>query len=191
MWVGLEDQKMLFKRVYVALWRCKHTHNRAVIDISNNEWDSILVKIGEIRPMSSMIHSARPTVSLVATIVLCCFVLLDLKSGDGRTNGRTTCAKIMITTGRDCGSAEWIKSYILKRLWKRRKVQKRMRTGVFSKSLFSSFPSLGKTFKSGTEAANATRGVSKEGGHVPRAPNLWGADFEKFFCQNCAPYNLK
>ena len=23
-------------------------------------------------------------------------------------NGRTTCAKIMITTGRDCGSAEWI-----------------------------------------------------------------------------------
>ena len=23
-------------------------------------------------------------------------------------NGRTTCAKIVITTGRDCGSAEWI-----------------------------------------------------------------------------------
>ena len=33
-----------------------------------------------------MIHSARPTVSPVATIVFCCFVLLDLKSGDGRTD---------------------------------------------------------------------------------------------------------
>ena len=31
-----------------------------------------------------------------------------LKSGSGRTDGRTEiCAKIMITTGRDCGSAEW------------------------------------------------------------------------------------
>ena len=51
-----------------------------------------------------MIHLARPTVSPVATIIFCCFVLLDLKSGDGRMdgwrNGRTTCAKIIITTGR-------------------------------------------------------------------------------------------
>ena len=35
-----------------------------------------------------MIHSARPTVSLAANIVFCCFVLLDLKSGDGRTDGQ-------------------------------------------------------------------------------------------------------
>ena len=34
-----------------------------------------------------MIHPARPTGSPVATIVFCCFVLLDLKSGDGRTVG--------------------------------------------------------------------------------------------------------
>ena len=64
-----------------------------------------------------MIHSTRPTVSSVATIIFCCFVLLDLKSGDGltdgRTNGWTTCAKIMITTSRDCGSAEWINYYCL------------------------------------------------------------------------------
>ena len=53
-----------------------------------------------------MIHSARPTVSPVATIFICCFVLLDLKSGDGRTDNM--CEK-MITTGRDCGLAEWIK----------------------------------------------------------------------------------
>ena len=33
-----------------------------------------------------MIHSARPT---VANIVFCCFVLLDLKSGDGRAYRRT------------------------------------------------------------------------------------------------------
>ena len=33
-----------------------------------------------------MIHLTRPTVTPVATIVFCRFVLLDLKSGDGRTD---------------------------------------------------------------------------------------------------------
>ena len=33
-----------------------------------------------------------------------CFALLDLKSGDGRT----TCAKTIISTGRDSGLAKWI-----------------------------------------------------------------------------------
>ena len=58
-----------------------------------------------------MIHSARPIVTPVANIVFCCFVFLDLKSGDGRgrTDGRTTCAKTMIPTGHDFGLAEWIK----------------------------------------------------------------------------------
>ena len=51
-----------------------------------------------------MIHSARPTVSPVANIVFCCFVLLNLKSGDRQT----TYAKTMIPTGRDCELAEWI-----------------------------------------------------------------------------------
>ena len=36
-------------------------------------------------------------------VVLFCEIL---KSGDGRT----TCVKIVITTGRDCASAEWIKN---------------------------------------------------------------------------------
>ena len=54
---------------------------------------------------SSMIHSTRPTVTPVATIVINSFVLLYLKRGDGRT----ICAKTMITTDRDCGLAEWIK----------------------------------------------------------------------------------
>ena len=53
-----------------------------------------------------MIHSARPIVTPVANIVFCCFVFLDLKSGDGRT----TCAKTMIPTRRDFGLAEWIKN---------------------------------------------------------------------------------
>ena len=35
------------------------------------------------------------------------FVLLDFWKW-GRTYGRTICVKIVITTGRDCGSAEWI-----------------------------------------------------------------------------------
>ena len=53
-----------------------------------------------------MIHSARPIVTPVANIVFCCFVFLDLKSGDVRTD--ITCAKTMIHTGRDSGLAEWI-----------------------------------------------------------------------------------
>ena len=52
-----------------------------------------------------MIHSARPTVSPVANIVFWFFVFLDLKSGEYI---RTTCAKTMIPTGRDCVLAEWI-----------------------------------------------------------------------------------
>ena len=47
------------------------------------------------RQMSSMIHSARPTVSPVANIIFALFCWI-LKSGDGRTDGR------------DCGLAEWI-----------------------------------------------------------------------------------
>ena len=54
------------------------------------------------RQVSSMIPSARRTVSLIANIVFCCFVLLDLKS----TDGRTTCAKTMIPTGRSIENRE-------------------------------------------------------------------------------------
>ena len=55
-----------------------------------------------------MIHSARPIVTPVANNVFCNFVFLDLKSGDGRTYGRKTCAKTMIPTCRDFGLAERI-----------------------------------------------------------------------------------
>ena len=34
-----------------------------------------------------------------------------LKCGDGRTDGQTKGAKIVITTGRDYGSPPWIKKY--------------------------------------------------------------------------------
>ena len=50
-----------------------------------------------------MIHSARPIITPVTNIVFC-FVVLELKSGDGRT----TCAKRIIPTGRYFGLAEWI-----------------------------------------------------------------------------------
>ena len=54
-----------------------------------------------------MINSARLIVTPVTNIVFCCFVLLDLKSGESR-DGRTTCAKTIILTGHDFGLAEWI-----------------------------------------------------------------------------------
>ena len=61
------------------------------------------------RQVSSMIHSARPTVSPVVNVFawnLFCFAKWGRT--DGRTYERTTCEKIMITAGRDCRSAEWI-----------------------------------------------------------------------------------
>ena len=54
-----------------------------------------------------MIHSARPTVTPVANIVfflLYCFARFEKWGMDGRT----TCAKTIIPTGRGCGLAEWI-----------------------------------------------------------------------------------
>ena len=57
--------------------------------------------------MSSMIHSARPTVSLAANIV--CFVLFCYIWKDVQTDDM--CESI-IPTGRDCGLAEWINSRI-------------------------------------------------------------------------------
>ena len=53
---------------------------------------------------------ARPIVMPVANIVYCCFVFLDLKSGDGQT----TCAKTMIPTGRNLGLPEWINNFCFK-----------------------------------------------------------------------------
>ena len=56
-----------------------------------------------------MIHSARPIGTPVANIAFCCFVFLDLKSGNVLVR---TCAKTMIITGRDSGLAEWINNTV-------------------------------------------------------------------------------
>ena len=56
-----------------------------------------------------MIPSDKPTGPVAITTRLnFCFVLRDLKSGDGRTDVQATRVKIVIATCRDCGSAEWI-----------------------------------------------------------------------------------
>ena len=65
-----------------------------------------------------MIHSTRPIVKPVANIVFCCFVFLDLKSVDARTDGLTICAKTIIPTGRYFELAEWINK--VKPNWKAR-----------------------------------------------------------------------
>ena len=62
------------------------------------------------RHVSSMIHSARPNVSPVVNIVFA-WHLFCFEKWNGRTYGRMTCAKTMITIGRDCGAAKWIKKY--------------------------------------------------------------------------------
>ena len=63
----------------------------------------------------SMIHSARPTIlTIVITILtwkLFCFARFYKVGTDRRKNGRTdTTCEIVITTGRDCDSASWIKN---------------------------------------------------------------------------------
>ena len=56
-----------------------------------------------------MIPSARPTVDPVAIINFTrnSFVLSDFEKR-GLTDAGRTIVKIVITTGRDCGSAKWI-----------------------------------------------------------------------------------
>ena len=58
-----------------------------------------------------MIHSARPTVSPVANIVVCCFVLLDLKSGDGRTTCAKTTMTAAVTVGWPSGFETFVTGY--------------------------------------------------------------------------------
>ena len=65
------------------------------------------------RQVSSMIHSARPIVKPVANNVFCCFIFLDLKSGDGQTDEhyvRKQWAPPAMTLGWPSGSKErkWI-----------------------------------------------------------------------------------
>ena len=58
-----------------------------------------------------MIHLARPIVaSSKHCLLLFCYSRFEKWR---RTDGRTTCAKTMIPTGRDFGLAEWIKNTIL------------------------------------------------------------------------------
>ena len=51
----------------------------------------------------------------VANIVFCCFVLLDLKSGDVRMDGQNV--QKQFPTGRDFGLAEWINILYIRRLF--------------------------------------------------------------------------
>ena len=62
----------------------------------------------QTRQVSSMIHSARPIFTPVANIVFC-FVFLDLKSVDGRTDGqlvRKQWSLPAVTLGWPSGSIE-------------------------------------------------------------------------------------
>ena len=68
--------------------------------------------------MSSMIHSARPTIR-ITVISLEDFVLRDFEKWgrtDRRTEVQTPRAKIVINACRDCGSAEWINKKLLGRM---------------------------------------------------------------------------
>ena len=79
------------------------------VDLSMNIFRStcnLRWKIELKRQVPSMIHLARPTVLLVANTILTrkLFCVTRFEKW-GRTYGRTTCVKIVITTGRDRGSA--------------------------------------------------------------------------------------
>ena len=82
-----------------------------LIHISNNKLIISKLSNCQINPftrqVSSMIHSARPTLPPVANIVFAWNLLCFEKWGrtDRRTDGRTTWTKTVITNGRDCGLA--------------------------------------------------------------------------------------
>ena len=95
---------LLLKKPLIIMW------NALIVAIK-----CILCKIYKIfmtrQDVSSMIHSARPidlpVVNIVFTWNLLCFEKC------GRKDVRTTCVKTIIITGRDCGSASWIKNIIM------------------------------------------------------------------------------
>ena len=89
----------IFQIIFLIM---KHVFNE------NNYFNELKYHI--TRQVSSMIHSAKPEVQPVAITIFTLNVFCFEKWG--RTDGRTTCVKIMITTGRDCGSTSWI-NYIL------------------------------------------------------------------------------
>ena len=74
-------------------------------------WKDPLYDARVTRQVSSMIHSARPTVSPVVSIVFAWNLFCFARFWKVGTNVRTICAKTMITTGSDCGPAEWINCY--------------------------------------------------------------------------------
>ena len=79
----------------------------------NKAWPCMSTKALECKENETVVINdplGQTIVTPVANIVFCCFVFLDLKSGDLRTctDVRTTCAKTIIPTGCDFGLAEWI-----------------------------------------------------------------------------------
>ena len=65
--------------------------------ITNNKKGVINDLLGQTHSLASSEHCSRWK-----------FVLFLKVGTDGRVYERTTCAKTMIPTGRDCESAEWI-----------------------------------------------------------------------------------
>ena len=82
---------------------------------SNTSPFSYLSRINEYKTcVPLMIHSAIPTVPPVAITILSwtlfCFARFRNMGTDGRTDRQTTGSKIVIATGRDCGSG-WVDQY--------------------------------------------------------------------------------
>ena len=99
------------------LWKCQVVVVVVVcftpLGNSDDEWRRVKLPGRRTRKVSSMIHSARPTVSPVENIVFAWNLFCFARFWKLGMDGRITRAKTMITTGRDCGSAEWIKRWKL------------------------------------------------------------------------------
>ena len=96
---GLDREKVcpLLLRVF-----CSTSRHNPIQEYNRGESDAFLIHSAIFtRQVSSVIHSARPTVFVSSER---CFARI----WSLRTYGGRTCVKTMITTGRDCRSAERI-----------------------------------------------------------------------------------
>ena len=94
---------ILFPLLYLTYEVCLlHTHRPDVCASEKNCYKSGVIndQLGQINKFASNKHCFQ----------LKFVVLLDFEKW-GRTYGRTTCVKIIITTCRDCGVAEWINTH--------------------------------------------------------------------------------
>ena len=127
--------KLYIYSFFYPLWEIEKLFIIYSFKFSENRMKRLAWKIKENKIfVSSMIHSARPTILSVVITVLAWIMICFVKFWKV-TDVQTPHAKIVISTGRDYGSAKWINRWWK---WKFRDLNCHRNTAAISHSIFQS-----------------------------------------------------